>query len=129
MAQDPAPKKILLVDDNDAALRLEQEILAAAGFVVDTVSGGAQALAKLETTKYDAIVLDVEMPGMDGFEVTRAIRALPVRGSNRATPIILVTGTVDPEARRRGFDAGVVAFVRKPFSPMALRAAVQSLIG
>jgi CheY-like chemotaxis protein len=129
MAEEPTRKKILLVDDNDATLRLEQEILVAAGFAVDAVSGGAEAMARLQATKYDAIVLDVEMPGMDGFQVARAIRELPVRGSNRATPIILVTGTVDPEARRRGFDAGVVAFVRKPFSPMALRTAVQSLIG
>lgn len=129
MGKDQTPKKILLVDDNDAMLHLEQEILAAAGFATDTVSGGAQALDRLKATKYDAIVLDVEMPGMDGFEVAKAIREVPAHASNRSTPIILVTGTVDPDARRRGFDAGVVAFVRKPFSAMALRAAVQSLIG
>ena len=122
-------KRILLVEDDSEILGLQKEILTRAGFAVDSATGGSHALEQLKTVKYDAIVLDVEMPGMDGYEVARQIRQLKGSESNRGTPIIFVTGTTDREAMQRGFSVGAVAFVSKPFRPAAFRSAIQGLIG
>jgi DNA-binding response OmpR family regulator len=107
-------------------LRLEREILSRDGFDIATVSDGLTALEKLETSTYQAIVLDIRLPGLDGYEVARRIRRSK---ANAATPIIMVTGSGEWGATARSFAAGAVVFVNKPFTAETFRAAVRSAIG
>ena len=119
-------KRILVVEDDPAMLKLEAGILTREGFVVDRASSGEEALDRLQATAYQAIVLDLGLPGIDGFEVVRRLKEQ--EGPNRRVPIVIVTATGDHEAAHRGFDAGAVMFLTKPFGARALRAAIQSVI-
>lgn len=123
------PKKILVIDDDSEILLLEHTILSEAGFAVETVSDGLEALDKLKGTKYDGIVLDLNMPGIDGYEIARRIKELKGLDSNKSTPIIMVSGTSDRDARTRGFAEGIVVFLNKPFSPADFRRMVKSIVG
>ncbi len=118
-------KKILVVDDDPNVLRLEQAILTGAGLTVDTASHASEALEKLTTTQYDAIVLDIVMPGMDGYEIARRIRQLD---TNKDTPVIMVTALGEPGTMKRGFDVGAAVFLKKPFTAEAFRSAVRSAL-
>jgi CheY-like chemotaxis protein len=117
--------KVLLVEDEEHVLRLERAVLIADGFEVETASGGRAALAKLQSTPYDGIVLDMQMPDLDGCEVTRQVRNIR---ANARTPVIMVTGRPEPAARQRAFDAGAVAFLTKPFTADGFRSAIRTAI-
>lgn len=121
-----APKRILVVDDDPEIRRLEETILIQDGFEVDTAEDGPRAIEKLRTTTYDGVVLDIGMPGMDGYEVARKIQQLD---ANKRTPLIMVTGSAERDAAKRGFSAGVVVFMNKPFSVASFRSAIHSAIG
>lgn len=121
-----AMKTILLVDDDPLILRLEQAALAQSGYRVETVEDGRAALERLTDRTYDAVVLDIMLPEMDGYEIARRVRELP---ANRNTPIVMVTATTDREAMQRGFTAGAMVFLTKPFTIAAFRSVVQSLVG
>jgi DNA-binding response OmpR family regulator len=82
-------------------------------------------MAKLRTTRYDAIVLDVGLPGLDGLEIARRRIEYPL---NARTPIVLVTGARAPEAVRLGFSAGVVVLMHKPFAALTFLSIIQSVI-
>ncbi len=120
-----ATKRVLVIEDDPMTLRLEQSLLAEDGFAVDSAPDGVIGLEKLRKLTYDAIVLDVGLPGMDGYEVAARIRGLE---TNRDTPLIMVTASTDPDARTRGFAAGVIVFVRKPFTASTFRSIIQSAI-
>lgn len=120
-------QRVLVVDDDPTLLHLEVGILARAGYEVDRATSGEEALDKLGTVAYQAISLDIGLPGVDGYEVTRQIRARP--GPNRTTPVILVTATSDDQAARRGFDVGAVMFLTKPFAASVYRSTLASVIG
>lgn len=118
-------KKILVIEDDPKVLRLEQAILAGAGYTVDTASRGAEAVEKLGTTQYDAIVLDIVMPGMDGYEVARRLRQLD---TNKDTPLVMVAALSEPAVMKRGFEVEAAVFLKKPFTAEALRSAVRSVV-
>lgn len=118
-------KKILVVEDEPEVVDLERAILRGAGYTVDVAQRGSEALEQLSTTAYEAVVLDLIMPGMDGYEIARRMRQLEM---NRNTPVVMVTGSGEPDAMRRGFDVGAVVFLRKPFTAGALRSAVRSVV-
>jgi CheY-like chemotaxis protein len=119
-------KHILVIEDDLSILRLEQKILQAEGYGVETAVDGIAALAKLEATPYDAIVLDITLPGLDGYEVARRLRQFECQ---RDTPIVMVTGSGEPAARQWGFDAGAVVFFGKPFTAAAFRSVIRSVTG
>jgi two-component system chemotaxis sensor kinase CheA len=101
---------ILVIDDSLTTRMLEQSILESAGYDVEVASSAEEALAMAATKRYSLCLVDVEMPGMDGFtfiERTRASSGL------RDLPCILVTSRTSPEDRRRGFDAGAQAYIAK----------------
>ena len=109
-------KQILLVEDNELNREIAQEILREYGFLVDTAENGAVAVEKVSTAapgSYDLVLMDVQMPIMDGYTATRKIRALD--DSARATlPIIAMTANAFDEDRRNALESGMNGFLSKP---------------
>ncbi len=118
-------KTILLVDDRPANIELLREFLVPQGYAVVEAGTGEEALVKLSGGRIDLILLDVMLPGMDGFEVARRIRR---DNTNRLLPIILVTALQEKEDRVKGIDAGCDDFISKPVDYMELSARVRSLL-
>jgi two-component system chemotaxis sensor kinase CheA len=108
----PRPKKrpILVVDDSLTTRMLEQTILEMAGYEVDLATSGEEGLGMARARAYGLFVVDVEMPGMSGFDFTTATRADP---RLQETPVILVTSLSSEADRRRGREAGAAAYVVK----------------
>jgi two-component system chemotaxis sensor kinase CheA len=118
---------ILVVDDSLTTRMLEQSILEAAGYEVDLATSAEEALIKARDRRYGLFLVDVEMPGMDGFQFVSFTRADPVL---RATPAILVTSRASAEDRRRGQDAGAHAYVVKgDFDQASLLRTIGELVG
>jgi len=103
-------KRILVVDDVTTTRELQRSILAAAGYEVEGVADGAAALARLNEAHFDLVLTDIEMPVMDGFALTAAIRSQP----NLAhLPVIIVTSLANDRDRRRGLEVGAQAYIVK----------------
>jgi two-component system, chemotaxis family, sensor kinase CheA len=100
---------ILIVDDSLTTRMLEQSILESAGYEVELAVSGEEALEKARARRFGLLIVDVEMPGMDGFELVRVTRNDP----RTAAPAILVTSRAAPEDRQRGLKAGASAYVVK----------------
>jgi two-component system chemotaxis sensor kinase CheA len=117
---------ILVVDDSLTTRMLEQSILESAGYEVELAVSGEEALEKVRARRFGLLIVDVEMPGMDGFELVRATRADP----RLDVPAILVTSRASPEDRQRGLDAGARAyFVKSEFDQRRLLATIEELLG
>lgn len=104
---------VLIVDDSATMRLLTSNALTKTGFTVVQAENGEQALSILNTTKPDAILLDVEMPGLNGFEVCAQIRKLE---DHQYTPIMMVTGLEDYESINKAFEAGATDFTTKPLN-------------
>lgn len=117
--------RILVVDDILVNVRLMEARLTAEYFDVHTATSGAEALAMLDNAAYDIVLLDVMMPGMDGFEVCRRIRANP---KTTQLPVIMVTALDQPIDRVHGLEAGADDFLTKPVSDIQLVTRVKSLV-
>ena len=117
---------ILVVDDSLTTRMLEQSILESAGYEVELAVSGEEALEKARARRFGLLIVDVEMPGMDGFELVRATRADP----RLDAPAILVTSRASPEDRQRGLDAGARAyFVKSEFDQRRVLATIEELLG
>jgi two-component system chemotaxis sensor kinase CheA len=120
--------KVLVVEDSFTVRELQRSILEAAGYRVETARDGSEGFACL--LRDDEIVLvltDLEMPEMDGLELTRAIREDPTKGS---TPVVILTTRGDEDDRRRGLEAGADAYmVKRSFDQHALLETVERLVG
>ncbi len=112
-----AGTRILLAEDNDFNLEVAIEILDQIGMVVDTATDGLEALSKATGNDYALILMDVQMPKMNGLDATRAIRALPDR---HTTPIVAMTANAFEEDRRECKMAGMNDFITKPVDPNLL---------
>ncbi|MBD2196044.1 MULTISPECIES: ATP-binding response regulator [Calothrix] len=117
--------RILAVDDTIDNLILVQTILESEGYEIDLVSDGMTALEKVAESPPDLILLDVMMPGIDGYEVTRRIREL--LGNKNYIPILLITAFHESSVVE-GLDVGADDFIRKPFDTDELLARVRSLL-
>jgi CheY-like chemotaxis protein len=115
-------KRILIVDDMQDNISLLEAILVEEGYVVDTANNGKTALAKVQTTPPDLILLDAMMPGMDGYELTRRIRE---RKDLPFIPIVLITAYENMNAAQ-ALDLGANDFVRKPIEYDELMARVRA---
>jgi two-component system cell cycle response regulator len=117
--------RVLVVDDILSNVKLLEAKLSAEYFEVVTAFDGAEALKKLEEREPDIVLLDVMMPGMDGFEVCRRIKANPKVAH---IPVVMVTALDQPSDRIAGLDAGADDFLTKPVDDAALFARVRSLV-
>jgi two-component system KDP operon response regulator KdpE len=115
-------QSILVVDDDPRLLRLVRVNLEKAGFSVNTASSGAAALEQFDLEMPDAMVVDVTMPGMDGFTLTQRIR----EASN--VPIIFLTAMGEQSQKVRGLELGADDYLTKPFDPDELVARVRALL-
>ena len=108
---------ILLVEDNKINQEVAQQLLETAGLRVDIAGNGSEAVEKIKTGNYDLILMDMQMPVMDGLQATGLIRQLP---DCRELPIIAMTANVFDEDRKRCLSAGMNDFLPKPFDPEKL---------
>lgn len=116
---------VLVVDDIEGNARLLSSLLTADGHSVRTAAGGAQAVRLVLDDRPDLVLMDVMMPGVDGFEACRQIKRDP---ATRLTPVVLVTSLNDMNSRIRGIDAGADDFLSKPFNRLELLSRVRSLL-
>ena len=119
------PARILIVDDESASRTALEMLLRREGYEVHNASDGSCALAECSSFRPDLVLLDVLMPGINGFEVCRRIKATP---ETRLTPVVLITGLSDAEDRIQGINAGADDFLSKPIDVNELLARTRSLI-
>jgi DNA-binding response OmpR family regulator len=118
-------EKILIVDDDLETLRLVGLMLQRQGYEISTASNGELGLEKAWAEKPDLILLDIMMPGMDGYEVTRQLRGNPITLS---TPILMFTAKTQLDDKVVGFDVGADDYLTKPTHPSELQSHVRSLL-
>lgn len=114
---------VLIVDDDSAVLTMLRKVIRSIGLEAETVSSGEAALRQLADRHFDLILLDINMHGMDGFEVIQEIRRRGLK-----TPIIIVSGRKEDFDTLYGLDIGADDYVTKPFNPVTLGAKVKALI-
>ncbi|MEX2649299.1 MAG: PleD family two-component system response regulator [Alphaproteobacteria bacterium] len=119
------PARILVVDDQPLNVRLMEAKLGGEYYDVMTAPDGRTALDRITQDPPDLVILDIMMPGMDGFEVCRRLKAMPAR---KYIPVVMVTALNAPEERFRGLEAGADDFLTRPVDDVALFARIRSLL-
>ena len=114
-----APPHVLLVEDNPINQEVARDLLEDVGFVIDVASNGAEAIERVLATRYDIILMDMQMPVMDGLTATRKLRA-----DGCTTPILAMTANAFGEDRRRCLEAGMNDHIAKPVNPDNLYASM-----
>ena len=119
-------KKVLVVDDSKMVRNLHSFMLQSAGYEVTEAENGSDAFEKVITTKFDLIVTDINMPQMDGYELTRKIRATE---GYEEIPIIMVSTESEMIDKSKGFEAGANLYVVKPANESDLKLNAGMLVG
>jgi DNA-binding NarL/FixJ family response regulator len=119
------PKRLLVVDDDAGLLLAVSDTLRAEGYKVMTARRGSEALVRVAETLPDLIISDIRMPGMDGYQLVRNLRATP---HTRLVPIVFLTAKDETADRIEGFRSGVDAYITKPFEPEELVAVVAGIL-
>ena len=125
-----AGKKLLVVEDNELNLEIASTLLKEAGFAVDTAENGKVAVEKVEAAsadRYDLILMDIQMPEMDGYEATRRIRALPDT-KKAALPIVAMTANAFEDDRKNALRAGMNGHIAKPLDIQKLFQVLSELL-
>jgi len=115
-------KKVLVVDDDPVISHSFNRVLAAKGYLVVSAGNGEEALKKIANEDYDAVFTDIRMPGEDGIEVARQMRA-----KRPWTPVVIITGYGSPENEARAEAVGVKGFLHKPLSPQMIEQSVEAV--
>ena len=113
---------ILIVDDDDRIRGLLKDYLSRNEYIISTAEDAEQAKLKLEIIKFDIVILDVMMPGQDGYELTKEIK------KNLKTPVILLTAKGEVENRIKGLELGADDYIGKPFEPRELLLRIKNII-
>ncbi len=119
------PNRILIVDDDPVNLKLVTVVLKQAGYETFTATTGPDALSHVDEIRPDLIIADVEMPGMNGYELTRQLRQKP---NTAHLPIMILTSHDTVQEKIKGFEAGADEYMIKPFEPSELQARVRVLL-
>ncbi|GEE00102.1 DNA-binding response regulator [Gordonia spumicola] len=115
--------RVLVVEDDPAIAETVRRVLTAEGWVVETVGDGLAGREEAATGGYDAIVLDIMLPGLNGYEVVRGLRAAAVW-----TPVLMLTAKDGEYDQADAFDLGADDYLTKPFSPVVLVARLRALV-
>jgi len=118
-------EKILVVDDNPSNVKVLRVKLVDAGYDIVEAANGSEALSRIESDSPDLVLLDVMMPGMDGYETCRRIKS---RDTKNFLPVILVTAKTETEDLVEGFESGADDYVTKPFNPVEILARVRGML-
>jgi two-component system, cell cycle response regulator DivK len=118
-------KRILVIEDHEDNRRILRDLLTSAGFDLVEATTGEEGVALAETQRPDLILMDIQLPGLDGYEATRRIKANPVL---QQIPIIAVTSYALSGDEVKAREAGCDDYVTKPFSPRALLAKVREYL-
>ena len=121
----PLNPVILCVDDEEANLKLLEKLLVPRGYVVVSAVSGKDALLKIKSQAIDLVLLDIIMPGMNGFEVCRQIKEDP---KLRTIPVIMITASIVKQDRILGIEAGAEEFLSKPFDLVEVLARIKMLL-
>ncbi len=113
---------LLLIDDDAELCQLVKEFLESQRFQVETVHDGRNGLIRALAAEVDLILLDVMLPGMNGFDLLRSLRAV------KKTPVIMLTARTDQKDRITGLDAGADDYLPKPFDPQELAARIRAVL-
>src|SRR5436190_3439083 len=123
MTQPPRKRTLLIVDDNVTNLKVAVEHLKAYSYTILTSSNGEAGLERAQLTQPDLILLDIKMPGIDGVETCRRLKANP---ATNTIPVIFMTALGDSQDKVRGLEAGAVDYVTKPIEAAELLARGQT---
>ncbi|MEL6816384.1 MAG: response regulator, partial [Cyanobacteria bacterium J06598_3] len=115
--------EVLVVDDTIANLEVVSQVLEDAGYDVATALDGDRALKLVGINPPDLILLDIQMPGIDGFETCERLKQMP---EIEAIPVIFMTALSDPQSKMKGFDLGAVDYITKPFQQREFLARVKT---
>jgi two-component system cell cycle response regulator DivK len=118
-------KLILVVEDQEDNRRIMRDLLSSVGYEVIEAVTGEEGVAAAETHRPDLILMDIQLPGLDGYEATRQIKANP---ELEHIPIIVVTSYALSGDDVKAFEAGCNAYVSKPFSPRELLAKIREYV-
>ena len=118
--------RVLVVEDDEKSRRLLVDVLAHHGFEVDAVETGEQGVESSRRQQPDAVLLDIQLPGISGFEVLRMLRQI---AAGRPLPIVAVTASVMDQDRTKIMEAGFDAYVAKPVNIRELLQTLRSLLG
>lgn len=118
-------KKILIADDEEDIKVVTQLFLESKGYEIVTAYDGLDALDKVKSEKPDAVLLDIMMPLIDGFEVCQRMKEDPELAG---IPVVMMSASTHSESRQRGLDAGAVDFLIKPFQPEVLEKLLQTTL-
>ena len=119
-------KKILVVEDTEDNRQILRDLLGMAGYEMIEANDGAEGVAKAAEHKPDLILMDIQMPVMDGYEATRRIKANPAL---KSIPIVAVTSYALSGDEQKTRDAGCDAYIAKPYSPRQMLAKVREILG
>lgn len=114
--------QVLIFEDNPVNQIVTRKLLESAGYEVDVAENGKIGIEMYEKSSYDIIIMDIQMPVMDGYEATKAIRAMS--GNKSGTPIIALTANAFTEDREKCLAAGMDDYIAKPFKPNELFEAI-----
>jgi len=118
-------KTILVIEDHEDNRRIMCDLLMSAGYEVIEAVTGEEGVTAAETHRPDLILMDVQLPGLDGYEATRRIKANP---SLQKVPVVIVTSYALSGDDVKAFEAGCDAYVSKPFSPRELLAKIREFL-
>ncbi|MBI5643116.1 MAG: response regulator [Deltaproteobacteria bacterium] len=118
-------KKILIVDDCDTTRKLLSYIIRERGYKIIGASNGIEALEVMAANPVDLVVTDLNMPQMDGFELSKSLRGQP---EYHELPIIMITTESSDADKKAGMEAGVTTYLSKPISPQRLIYEIEKLI-